>query len=221
MAGMFSVGLLDAQISNLVVGINSSGNFKDFSSGTNTFSNTYIGLNADAFNNLLTIANTDTRVSNISDVYIGYSGSSNKIIIGNSATFDNGGSLVVGYEASSRNNSLNVLGDSILNVAGNLSVGWSGSGNSMFIQGGSQVTSASGNISSGAGASNNSVLVDGTGSLWKMNGDLTIGGSGEGTLNVINGGMVSAASIRIINGTVNVATTNGLSNSAVSLGGGS
>jgi fibronectin-binding autotransporter adhesin len=197
--------------SNMFVGYGGGNDSVTVGSSTLTSYATAIGWSSGSNN--VTVNGSGSYWTNTATIYVGYTGSSNSLVISDSATVDNGGSLVVGYSANSKNNSLSLQSNSILNVASKLTVGWSGSGNSMLIQGGSQVTSGSGNISLTNSGSNNSVIVDGTGSLWSVSGSLGIGGSGAGTLTVTNGAMVTAASLNVANGSINIS-----SNSVVDIG---
>lgn len=197
-------GKLSAQ--DLYVGSNTPNNTTNFTSGTNSYANTYVGYTTNASNNLLTVVNSGTLLANSINLYLGYDGSSNSLII------SNGGGVVVygnpentngistngvqiGYAVTSSNNSLLVTGPnsylSTTNGVDQVAVGYSSSGNSMVISNQAQVSSALGIIGINATSSNNTVLVTGTNSLW-FNNNLTVGYSGNSNSLVIsNGGTVA------------------------------
>jgi T5SS/PEP-CTERM-associated repeat protein len=85
--------------------------------------------------------------------------------------------------------SLNVTGS--LQNTGDLTVGGTGSGNSLVITNGGTVANSFGFVGNDASSSNNSVLVTGAGSLWTNSRPLYVGNSGSGNSLVIsNGGTV-------------------------------
>ncbi len=193
-----SSSLLYAQSSNLVVGSNSSGQTLALTNGTNAYSNTYIGYNAGASNNFLSIANTNTLFSNSADVYVGYSGSSNAMVISNGAKVinDNGynNTGYIGYNASSSNNSVTVTGANSLWTNYWLFIGYDGAANSLVIS--NRGTVAAYGVFVGADdvtSSDNTVLVTGSNSSLLAGGDggLEVGGVGSGNHLVVSlGGLV-------------------------------
>ncbi|WP_162224956.1 autotransporter domain-containing protein [Neptunomonas antarctica] len=74
--------------------------------------------------------------------------------------------------------------------ARDLSVGFSGNG-TLDITNGGAVSNTFGFIGRNSGSSISSVTVDGVGSSWTNSGNLSVGHSGDGTLNVSDGGTVS------------------------------
>ena len=87
----------------------------------------------------------------------------------------------VGLEAGANANTLNVYNtNTILTNTGKLTVGDSGSGNSLVVSEGGNVLSAVGNIGNQATASNNSVLVTGAGSVWTNEDVIRVGVGGSG-----------------------------------------
>lgn len=209
-----------ASAQNLYVGSNSSGQTTNFTSGTNTYDNIYVGYNAGDSNNTLSVANTNTAVYSAlyawynSPLIIGYDGSGNRMVITNGATVSGGASLTgyIGYNSDALSNSVLVTGtNSLWYNPQTLLVGQAGSSSSLVITNGGQVDGGLsviiGNLSS---SSNNSVLVTGAGSLLSAGvGGLSIGGSGSGTLTVASGATVSAPSIGIATGTLNVGVLGG------------
>jgi len=77
---------------NLYVGSNSSGQTLNLTSGTNSFSNTYISYNTGDSNNQLNVTGTKTVLTNSANIFIGYSeyGGSGTL------TVANGGSVIAG-----------------------------------------------------------------------------------------------------------------------------
>jgi autotransporter family porin len=74
--------------------------------------------------------------------------------------------------------------------ARDLSVGFSGNG-TLDITNGGAVSNTFGFIGRNSGSSISSVTVDGVGSSWTNSGNLSVGHSGDGTLNISDGGTVS------------------------------
>ncbi|MEY3481767.1 MAG: hypothetical protein RIQ71_2542, partial [Verrucomicrobiota bacterium] len=117
----------------------------------------------------------------------------------------------VGLEAGANANTLNVYNtNTILTNTGKLTVGDSGSGNSLVVSEGGNVLSAVGNIGNQATASNNSVLVTGAGSVWTNEDVIRVGVGGSGnSLAVADGGTAAASSLIIASnpgssGTLNI-----------------
>ena len=174
---------------DLYVGSNSSGQTTNFTSGTNSYANTYVGYNAGASNNTLTVAITNTLLTNSADLNIGYNGSGNSMIVSNAAQVANAGNGFIGNIAPSSNNFVLVTGlGSTWSNSGYLLIGSDGSGNSMVISNGAQVVNNYGSIGKSATSSNNSVLVTGLGSTWSNSGGLEIGYDGSGNSMVISNG---------------------------------
>ena len=83
---LLTVMLQHASAQDLYVGSNSSGESTNFSSVTNAYINTYVGYTSTSSNNLLSIGNTNTLLTNSGDVYLGDSGPSNSMVISNAGT---------------------------------------------------------------------------------------------------------------------------------------
>ena len=125
---------------DLYVGSNSSSQTTNFTSGTNSYGSTYVGYNAGASNNILTVANTNTLLTNSADLYVGYNGSGNSLVISNGAQVINN-NLWLGYNSNSLNNSVLVTGSNSLlsnmNSYGGFSIGNYGAGTLTLANGGS------------------------------------------------------------------------------------
>ena len=76
-----SITTQQATAQDLYVGSNNSGQTANFSSGTNSYINTYVGYASNSSNNSLTIGNANTLLTNSGDVYLGYRGPSNSMVI--------------------------------------------------------------------------------------------------------------------------------------------
>ena len=173
---------------DLFVGSNSSSQTTNFTSGTNSYSSTYVGYDAGASNNLLTIGDSGTLLSNSSIVSIGYNGSSNSMVI------SNGGSVAdfngyIGYDTGSSNNSVLLTDTSSLwSNSSTLYVGYGGSSNSMVISNGATVADNSGYIGNNSNASYNIALVTGSNSLWTNQNNIYVGEYGSNNSLVISNG---------------------------------
>ncbi len=108
-----------------------------------------------------------------------------------------------------------------LNIVGEqFTIGYVGGG-TLTVTRGASVTAANAVIASAAG-SNGVVQVDGTGSTW-TNGNLYVGNSGNGTLNITNGGAVMNAStyayIGYNSGSTGTVTVDGIASKWTSVSG--
>jgi T5SS/PEP-CTERM-associated repeat protein/autotransporter-associated beta strand protein len=180
---------------DLYAGSNSPGNFFDFFAvETNSYNNTYVGYEAAASNNTLTVANAGTLLANTSNLYVGYEGSGNTMKVANGGTAAVASNSYIGYTNTSSNNSVLVTGSgSTWTNSGDLYVGNSGSGNSLVISNGGSVASTLCIIGYNASSSNNSVVVTGSDSIW-FSFENVIGYEGAGNSMVIsNGGSVASA----------------------------
>ncbi len=205
-----------ARAQDLYVGSNSSGVTTNFTSGTNAYVNTYIGLDPGANANTLNVLNTNTLLTNSGNVYVGDAGMSNRLTVadggsvsaaallsvgnignGNSVVITNGGRITsaggeIGIQSS--NNSVLVTGsNSVWTNSGSLAVGiYPSSGNSLVTSNAGTVANNIGYIGFANRASNNSVLVTETNSLWTNSSDLYVGYEGSGNRLAISiGGTVA------------------------------
>jgi T5SS/PEP-CTERM-associated repeat protein len=99
--------------------------------------------------------------------------------------------LTLGFGAGDFGN-LIVSGGGSLQVTDGLSVGLAGIGN-LTIQDGAIVTDDTAAIGSFPVTSAGTVVVDGAGSTWSNNASLSVGGFGVGSLQIFNGGAVTAS----------------------------
>ena len=209
---LLTVFLHHASAQDLYVGSNNSGQTTNFSSGTNSYINTYVGYASNSSNNSLTIGNTNTLLTNSGDVYLGDSGPNNSMVISNGGTVSDSNGWI-GYSNSSTGNSALVSdSNSLWSNAADMTVGGDGTRNSLVVSNGGQVAVTGGSngtvIGLSADSSNNSVLITGAGSAMTNESDLIVGFRGGVNLLVIsNGGTVA------VDGN-NYGTVIGLSNTA-------
>ena len=172
---------------DLVVGSNSANVTTNITSGTNAFVNTYIGFTTNATNNRLNVLNPGTVLTNSADVFVGYAGSSNSLVISNGASVTDRIGFI-GNDTISSNNSVLVTGtNSAWTNTGDLLVGYGGSSNSLVISSGGSVVNSNGYIGFTT-SSNNLVTVTGTNSAWTNTGDLRVGYEGSSNSLVISDG---------------------------------
>jgi len=147
-----------------------------------------IGEKATAIGNTVTITGSGSVWSNQFDLYVGKTGSVNRLILANGGALANAGSVFVGNSASAKSNRFQVGGTggaSTATVAA-LTIGANGSGfNSLTITNGRLIVSSAVTIGTG---STNSVTVNRLGLL--QAGSLTIAG-GTGNVVMINGGVLT------------------------------
>ena len=186
----------NSRAQDLYVGSNTPNNTTNFTSGTNSYSNTYVGYNTNASNNLLTVVNSGTLLTNSTSLYIGYNGSSNSLVVSNEGSVVNSNGYI-GYNASSSNNLLMVNGGTWRN-SGYVYVGNSGSGNSLVISNEAKVivSGVTNNwfaVGENDGANDNTLIVTGTNSSLAVNGWLEVSwGSNSGnSMMISNGGSVT------------------------------
>jgi len=159
----------------------------NITSSTN-YANTYIGSNSTASNNLLNVYGSGVVLSNSTNVYVGYAGSSNSLVISNEARVVSS-SGYIGYTNNSSNNSVLVTGtNSAWTNSLALVIGLSGSSNSLVISNGAGVVNQFGRIGFYEGSSNNIVTVTGTNSAWTNTVDLFVGKDGSSNSLVVSSG---------------------------------
>ena len=114
-----------------------NGTSSNFTSGTNSYDVTYVGDSNGVTNgNNLTVANTNTLLQSLTGLYVGYSGTSNSMVISNAGNVQ-GGAAVIGYETNALNNSVLVTGtNSLWSNSSTFTVGLSGGGTLTVANGG-------------------------------------------------------------------------------------
>jgi T5SS/PEP-CTERM-associated repeat protein len=191
---------------NLFIGYGGSGNRLTVSDGAQVyFTGSYgivLGYSNISSNNIVIVSGIDnyghessfSDGANSGDLYVGYAGANNTLVISNGASggFDGRNyGVVIGYSNTSSNNFVLVTGTNANGTASmlfsyqDLYIGYSGSGNSMVISNGGTVYDVNGWIGYTNTSSNNSVTVNG--GLWSNSGNLTVGNSGSGSLTIGSG----------------------------------
>lgn len=232
-----TLSLLYSIYPNLYVGSNSSSVSTTFSSGTNNnFYDIFVGYSTTATpsgNNTLVFTNSGTVSTLQNNLYVGYAGSGNSVIVSGGARLNPWQSVYIGNtNTESSNNTLLVTdAGSSMTIGQNLYVGYgalvgsnvvAGSGNSLIVSNGASVTVSTnlnsiytnmvaGNIYAGnPGSSNDFILVTGTNSVLSA-GTITLGSSTQ----TPSGSWVGGSA------TMTIADSGSISNSSVSLGMGS
>jgi T5SS/PEP-CTERM-associated repeat protein len=179
---------------NLTIGDAGSSNRLVISNGGAVFNAMgYIGSASTAIGNLVTVTGGSSSWINSGDLYVGYAGQSNRLVISNGGFVSNVNGFDDGVDPTDAYNSVLVTGaGSRWSNSGNLTFGLAGHDNSLVISNGGIVTvGVDSKIGDLATASNNSVLVTGPSSIWTNSGTLYVGNYGSGNSLVIsNGGSV-------------------------------
>lgn len=155
----------------------------------------YLGDRSTAYGSL-TVDGSSSELSVASDIEVGYRGEATAVI-SNAATVTVGDDVFIGYRDSSLGNlTVTGVGSSLTTTYGDILVGHEGEGYLNVLAGatvgvGNSMTIASEVDSIGA------VKVDGAGSQLDVTVDLQVGSSGFGSLNVLNGGVVSVSSSNV------------------------
>lgn len=222
LVGIFIFGGHEARSQNLYVGSNTSSQTTNFNSGTNSYSNTYVGYGTNASNNALNIFNDNTLLTNSASLVVGNGGLYNTLFLNNGASAISS-NLVVGGSNSLYYSGNTVLvsgmgtngSDAKLYVQYGITVGSNSSGNCLIASNGGQVT-AYGGLMIGNGGNNNTVIVTGydasnnPSTILAQNTTNGLNGS-YNTLIVSNGGVMNTGQLVIGAG--------GTSNSVIVSGG--
>ena len=189
-------GSLWTNSGDLFIGDAGSGNSLVISNGGKVFNAMgYIGHESSAVGNLVTVTGSNSSWINSGDLYVGYAGQSNRLVISDGGFVSNVNGYDDGVDPTDAYNSVLVTGSGSRWVnSGNLTFGLAGHDNSLVISNGGIVSVGLNSIIGDlATASNNSVLVTGVGSLLTNSADLYVGNAGSGNSLVIsNGGRVAS-----------------------------
>ena len=212
---------------DIAVGFDGSGNSLVISNGGKVLGGSdgiggIIGADTGSSNNWVQVTGANSTWSNSLDLYIGFGGSSNSLVISNQAVVRDSNGIIGNYYLASNNSVLVTGTNSLWKNDADLYVGNYGSSNSLVISNGAHVTDINGWIgftNKATITSNNNVTVTGGGSLWSNSGSVVIGNEGSSNSLVIsNAGAVIATGIIETNGTTDgplaVATTLGYSNTS-------
>jgi T5SS/PEP-CTERM-associated repeat protein len=194
---------------DLYVGNSGFGNSLVISNGGHVISRyvmgTFLGYNVSSSNNTVLVSDTSSLLSNASNLYVGYSGARNSLIISNGGqVICNAGPLLfnygcfMGHNSSSTNNKVLVTGPgSLWSTRLNLYVGYSGGGNSLVISNSGLVVNGDAYVGYNypqSPFSNQVRVVDGA--IWQNN-TLQIGFQGRSNSLVVAGGSVLASNLTI------------------------
>jgi T5SS/PEP-CTERM-associated repeat protein len=180
--------------SSFYVGSTASGNALTIanSGAVAVAGNTYVGENAGANRNAITVTAPGSVWSNNNTLNVGYRGSGNTLTITNSGTVLNNQGFI-GTFGSANSNAVTVTG-SVWSNRADLYVGNMGSTNTLTIANSGTVFNAQGHIGAQSGANRNAVTVTGSGSVWINSSILVVGdGGSSNSLTIADGGTVSDA----------------------------
>ncbi len=174
---------------DMIVGSNTMGNSLLISNGgrvVNEFG--WLGYEASSSNNTVTVAGANSLWSNRSDLYVGYNGAGNSLVISNGGRVDSS-FVSIGILNSSSNNAVAVTGsDSSWSNRSDLYVGSFGVGNSLMVSNGGRVENSNGYIGGNVTSLSNVVTVTGADSVWTNRDNLYVGNFGAGnTVTISNG----------------------------------
>ena len=177
---------------SLCIGYYDSYNSMTIANGGTVLSATgFVGYASTANNNLVSVSGTGSLWNNASNLFVGYQGANNQLLIANGGTVLSLTGLV-GFATSASNNFVSVSGSgSLWNNSSDFYVGNAGSFNQLTIGDSGTVYNANGWVGYSSSANSNAVLVTGVGSVWSNSGNLTIGVASAGNqLTITNGGVV-------------------------------
>jgi T5SS/PEP-CTERM-associated repeat protein len=156
--------------------------------GVLTNADGYVGYLSVSSNNFVMVAGAGS-VWGSANLYLGFSGGGNTLVISNAGRVADSLATYVANNATSISNQVLVTGtNSVWDCADNLSLGYSGSGNSLVISNGGRVRNSFSEVGRESTGSGNSVLVTGAGSVWSNSASCTIGRSGSSNKMTINKG---------------------------------
>ncbi|MBI3882158.1 MAG: hypothetical protein HY301_19120 [Verrucomicrobia bacterium] len=207
---------------DLIIGSNSSFNQLLVTNGallSSPLGGGRLGVGAGVSSNMATIAGAGSRWTMGLELYVGYDGPFNRLVVSNGAVVSDSGGYV-GFNSGGGSNEVTVTGPGSVwdNSGGDLYVGISGSGNRLVISNGGRVGGNDvGTIGAGASSSNNLVLVAGGGSIWSNNLSVLVGSAGSGNRLVISNGGWVASDDGTIGGSVSASNNEALVTGAGSI----
>lgn len=151
----------------------------------------YLGVGSSANLNTARVDGAGSVWQMSSDLYTGYSGDLNLLgVSGGGQVMSRLG--LIGYNAGSESNSVRLSGAGTAWIcSSNLTIGYTGAGNSLIVSNGAVVTSVNSYLGSYQ-SSNNSATVTGSGSVWSNRTMFVGGGQGDygyyNTLSILDGG---------------------------------
>jgi T5SS/PEP-CTERM-associated repeat protein len=155
--------------------------------GVATACDAYVGITSSASNNTVLVTDNSSVWNVTTNLFMGYGGAGNTLIVTNGGTLNVGNESHIGYNASASNNTVLVTGNgSVWTSTRFIYIGSNGVGNAVSVLGGGSVISAAGFIGYEGGASNNTLLVADSGTVWSNRNDLFIGYNGSGNSLIIS-----------------------------------
>lgn len=156
-------------------------------------SNGFIGNNYTALSNLVLVSGSNSRWTNLATLYVGSEGSSNWMMISNSAQVSSYGGYIGGNTNGNGNVAFVTDAGSLWTNPRSLGIGLYTDGNSLIVSNAGKVVCGFGQV--GLLGSGNQALVTGTNSQWLITGDLSelyVGQAGpSNVLWIQNGGLVT------------------------------
>ena len=166
------------------------------------------------------------KVTGTNSMLTGAEGQGSMIYLGayiganNTLDVENGGSVIstdtiIASDSASNNNTITINGTgSTYTASGTITVGDLGDNNTLSVINGGAVSTQNLILGNNATAANNTATVSGAGSTITATGNITVGKAGSGTLEILNGGNLSAGTIQIASqsgstGTVNIGAFGG------------
>jgi fibronectin-binding autotransporter adhesin len=156
-----------------------------------------LAKNSGSSNNLAVVTGAGSLWTNRDELYVGYQGSGNQLVISNGGTVSAFATRFLGHASGAvSNNAAIVTGAGSRWVGpGNLEIGGPAAFCRVLVTDGGLVQNNFGFIGNGTDSSNNLAVIAGAGSTWSNAMVIHIGDNGDGNqLVVSNGGFVSAAS---------------------------
>jgi fibronectin-binding autotransporter adhesin len=186
---------------NCIVGVAGTGTVNIEKGGSLSCSDGTIGSMSGSHGSM-TLAGIDSTWTTTGNLFIGDQGTGVLTISGgakvtNVSAESYYGYAFIGYQGGGSGTATVTGAGSSWANSGGLYVGFGGTG-SLTISNGGSVSNADGLIGYDAfGTGAGTVTVDGIGSTWLNTGELKIGNGGSGTLAILNGGLVTCASLTV------------------------
>jgi len=172
---------------NLNVGFDGAGNQLVVSNGAFVRANIgQIGFNPSSSNNLALVTGAGSVWSNANELYVGFTGAGNRLVVSNGANVFNSTGTVGGDGAG--NDLAVVTGAGSMWSNASILVGNFAASNRLVVSEGGLLRDNFGFVGVDATSSNNAALVTGLGSVWTNGLDLYIGWSSPGNQLVISNG---------------------------------
>jgi T5SS/PEP-CTERM-associated repeat protein len=160
--------------------------------------NAFVGYIGSSTNNAVLVTGSGSLWTNSGDLYLGYTGSFNRLMIANTGMVANS-MTYIGFQTAASNNNAMVSGNgSVWETSNGFGVGYGGAFNSLVItNGGAVLNVTTGGVGILPGANFNTALISGSGSVWSNGQGFAVGLFGIGNRLTINDGgrLVSADAV--------------------------